>query len=276
VEEASSYDSYRLSLALSREGLICGPSSGMALQGLYDFLQNQKDHGMLHNFAGDDGTISCVFLCCDLPYQYLDEYFSKLGTDHFRPMVNQNLLHTDLHLYDAKWEISVDDTLLMFYGTRRNGGGSLDSREKVDPTMNGSSDEQMNGFSDQRTNGFSEPDFSRLKLRPRAILLDLRSEHDFNTAHLPGATNLPLQSLKKSSPSPFEDSNVLEEQWTELEAMFGSQSPSTIVAGSKDNVAIICPSGDTARVASSVLRARRVQAYSVAGGMNAITACFHD
>lgn len=33
MEEVGSYDSYSLSLELSREGLICGPSSGFNLQG---------------------------------------------------------------------------------------------------------------------------------------------------------------------------------------------------------------------------------------------------
>jgi cysteine synthase len=33
IEEVGSYDSYRLSLELSRAGLICGPSSGFNLQG---------------------------------------------------------------------------------------------------------------------------------------------------------------------------------------------------------------------------------------------------
>ena len=34
IEEVGSSDSYRLSMLLSREGLICGPSSGFNLQGL--------------------------------------------------------------------------------------------------------------------------------------------------------------------------------------------------------------------------------------------------
>ena len=33
VKDVGSFDSYRLSMALSREGLICGPSSGFNLQG---------------------------------------------------------------------------------------------------------------------------------------------------------------------------------------------------------------------------------------------------
>jgi hypothetical protein len=76
-------------MQLSREGLICGPSSGMALQGLFDFLQKNKEQGTLQDLAGDDGTTSCVFLCCDLPFQYLNDYFIKLGEDQFPPIINE-------------------------------------------------------------------------------------------------------------------------------------------------------------------------------------------
>ena len=76
-------------MQLSREGLICGPSSGMALQGLFNVLQRYQDQGTLQDLAGDDGTASCVFLCCDLPFQYLNDYFTKLGEDHFLPIVNE-------------------------------------------------------------------------------------------------------------------------------------------------------------------------------------------
>jgi len=87
-EEVSSYDSYRLSMALSREGLICGPSSGFNLQGLYQYLQKRQMDGTLQDLAESDGQIHCVFICCDLPYQYLDDYFRKLGLEHFRPIIN--------------------------------------------------------------------------------------------------------------------------------------------------------------------------------------------
>lgn len=86
VEEVGATDSYRLSMLLSREGLICGPSSGFNLQGLYNFLQKRKDAGTLPELAGEDGSIHCVFICCDLPYQYLDEYFSKLNSKSFHPI----------------------------------------------------------------------------------------------------------------------------------------------------------------------------------------------
>jgi cysteine synthase len=89
VEEVSSLDSYRLSLQLSREGIICGPSSGMCLEGLFKYFGKQKEARFLQRLAGQDGKINCVFMCADLPYQYLDEYFSKLGEDFFKPIVNE-------------------------------------------------------------------------------------------------------------------------------------------------------------------------------------------
>lgn len=89
IEHVGSYDSFRLSLELIREGLLCGPSSGFNLQGLFQFIEKRKQDGNLHELAGEDGEIHCVFLCCDLPYQYVDEYFDKLGEEHFRPIVNE-------------------------------------------------------------------------------------------------------------------------------------------------------------------------------------------
>lgn len=90
TENVSSYDSYRLSLKLSREGLISGPSSGMNLQGLFDFLQREKDNGTLSNLADPaTGEVSCVFVCCDLPQKHVDMYFKKLSPDEFHPIVNE-------------------------------------------------------------------------------------------------------------------------------------------------------------------------------------------
>lgn len=81
-------------MRLSREGLICGPSSGFNLQGLYQFLEAQKAKGALPNSASEDKFIRCVFICCDLPYQYLDEYFDKLGEEDFHPVMGEVRIKT--------------------------------------------------------------------------------------------------------------------------------------------------------------------------------------
>ena len=104
VEEVGSKDAFSLSLKLCREGLICGPSSGFNLQGkhngaiqatslidsgLLNYLGKRKAAGTLKDIAGPYGLINCAFICCDLPYQYVDEYFDKLGDNAFHPIRNQ-------------------------------------------------------------------------------------------------------------------------------------------------------------------------------------------
>ena len=89
TESVSSVASYSLSLRLSREGIIAGPSSGMALQGLYGFLQGEKDGGTLSRYADPaTGEVSCVFIVCDLPQKHIDSYFQKLGPDAFPALIN--------------------------------------------------------------------------------------------------------------------------------------------------------------------------------------------
>lgn len=90
TESVSSLESYRLSLKLSREGLISGPSSGMNLKGLFNFLQKEKDGGTLHNYADQStGELSCVFICCDLPQKHVEAYFQKLPPAEFKRTVNE-------------------------------------------------------------------------------------------------------------------------------------------------------------------------------------------
>jgi rhodanese-related sulfurtransferase len=102
------------------------------------------------------------------------------------------------------------------------------------------------------------------------VLIDLRKPDDFLSNNVPGSYNLPTQSLTSSTPSPFFDATVLERQWKELDAIL---SPNTISAYdlSDKNVGVICYDGDTARVATSVLRHKGIAASSIRGGFRALT-----
>ncbi|ENH99473.1 hypothetical protein COCC4DRAFT_153103 [Bipolaris maydis ATCC 48331] len=120
--EVSSVESYRMSMKLSREGLICGPSSGEALQGLLQYLDDLKKAGTLEELVDDTtGEISCVFTCSDLPYQYLSEYFDRLGAEEFPHIENEILLQCDQTKHDPRWildsaqalELLVSSTLIM-------------------------------------------------------------------------------------------------------------------------------------------------------------------
>jgi cysteine synthase len=89
VEHIGTHDSYSLSLTLCRNGLLCGPSSGFNLQGLFNFLAKRKAEDTLAGLRGEDGIVHAVFLCCDLPYQYIGEYFDKLEPENFPPITNE-------------------------------------------------------------------------------------------------------------------------------------------------------------------------------------------
>lgn len=102
MEEVGSHDSFSLSLSLCREGLVCGPSSGFNLKGLYQFIARRKTDGSLAELAGEDGELHCVFLCCDLPYQYINEYFDKLGAEYFPTINNEVSSQRSLGVCDGK------------------------------------------------------------------------------------------------------------------------------------------------------------------------------
>lgn len=103
------------------------------------------------------------------------------------------------------------------------------------------------------------------------MLLDLRKPDDFISSNIPGSYNLPLQSLGSNTPSPFFDAEALERQWKEIDNMLSLNTICAYDLAGK-NVGVICYNGDTARVATSVLRARGIIASSIKGGFEALTA----
>lgn len=85
------------------------------------------------------------------------------------------------------------------------------------------------------------------------------------TSRILGSYNLPLRSLNAADLSPFFDADILEAQWKELEATFTKERIDAHELPGRD-VYVICYNGDTARVATSVLRAKGIAAYSIKGG----------
>ncbi|KXS95460.1 hypothetical protein AC578_4713 [Pseudocercospora eumusae] len=217
VEHVGSFDSFSLSLQLCRNGLVCGPSSGFNLQGLFNLLEKRKQESTLTQLRSHDNLVHAVFLCCDLPYQYLGEYFDKLGQEAFPPITNEYLAKVDKYRYDEAWELSPSAVLPLQH----------------------------------------------------ELVLDLRRLADFRDLHFPGSSlHIPLDTLDSSSPSPFSAPEVLSRQWTELESLFSQSFLQSQFAGRK--LLCLCYNGDTARVATSVLRAKGFEASSVKGGFRAL------
>ena len=92
IQKVKTADSYRHSMALSRRGIVVGPSAGFALTGLLQYLAEQKKAGTLDALRERNGEVPCVFICPDSPIPYLDEYFKYLNPSDFPPIQNEDLL----------------------------------------------------------------------------------------------------------------------------------------------------------------------------------------
>ncbi|KAK5636050.1 hypothetical protein RRF57_011762 [Xylaria bambusicola] len=241
IEHVGSYDSFSLSLDLCRQGIICGPSSGFNLKGLFQYLEKCKVNGTLSNLAGPDKEIHCVFLCCDLPYQYIDEYYDKLEEARFPAIKNQELTKVDKYRYDEAWERNCLDVLQDFFEVpdmftllhRIRSSANLSLQDILIP----------------------KHDIS---------IIDLRQPSDFHSYQVPGSTNLPI--ALPSNPSPFSDPAVMTSVWTELEQTFSSLDANLSHVLQDKRTLVICYDGDTSRVATSVLRAKGFVADSIRGG----------
>ncbi|EXA43760.1 cysteine synthase A [Fusarium oxysporum f. sp. raphani 54005] len=250
IEEVDSHNSFSMSLDLCRNGIVCGPSSGFNLKGLYQLIEKRKAEGTLSDLAGPDGTINCVFLCCDLPYQYINEYFDKLGESYFPSIKNQDLLEVDLYRYDEKWERSASEALDAFFDVDR---GALLDMVLADP----------------KTGSVNTVDLqSILRSKQDTTIIDLRQPDDFSMFHLPGAVNMPF--VQDGTPSPFSDAKLLESLWKNLDGAFKAPGAEVQSLLSGRRVLLTCYDGDSARVATSVLRAKGYEADSIRGGFQAL------
>ncbi len=92
ITQATTEESYGMSMELSRSGLYAGPSSGLSLVGLLKYLADMKASDRLDEIRNEDGEVITVFICCDTPMPYFDEYFEYLDDSHFPEITNEDLL----------------------------------------------------------------------------------------------------------------------------------------------------------------------------------------
>lgn len=83
VVDVGTVDAYAQSLELCRQGILAGPSSGLAFAGLLNFLRQFDEERKLDVLRNKDGDLVAVFVCPDGPFPYLDEYFRILDPQMF-------------------------------------------------------------------------------------------------------------------------------------------------------------------------------------------------
>ncbi len=161
--EIGSFDAYATSLKLCRHGLLVGPSSGFALAGLLNFL---KEH--LTDIPGgsrdENGDLICVFICCDTPLPYLDDYFSVLDEEYFPKIENQELLLFNkadvLAPSTPSYDLKPQDAWQRIYTIdQKQAWQQLERGQDVNP-------------------------------KDEWVIVDLRRKDQFEHAHLPGSINI--------------------------------------------------------------------------------------
>jgi len=80
-EDISAVSAYGTSLKLWQNGIVVGPSSGLALVALLRFLEKRQLAGTLDQLRNRSGAVVAVFICPDLPFQYFLKYATHLQLD---------------------------------------------------------------------------------------------------------------------------------------------------------------------------------------------------
>lgn len=100
------------------------------------------------------------------------------------------------------------------------------------------------------------------------VIIDLRQAEDYEHFSLPGSLNFPL--VEAGTASPFSDPKVMSWLWKEFEARLESNDEDICSQLRDKHSLIMCYDGDSARVATSVLRAKGYIADNTHGGIRAI------
>lgn len=307
MEWVGSRDAYTLSLKLCRHGLLVGPSSGFNLQGLHQHLGRYKEEGRLDSLrhpTRGDGLINAVFICCDGPYQYIDEYWNKVDASEFESIDDDILLDVDTHRYDDAWELDAADAISRFGLVRSNSvletGSDVYEREHADklfeaaihaedslvsvaPSLSSRST-SLGSIFDSVTDASSiSSDSQSSKPDAVPVFIDLRDQTECQPLALVHPIfSVPLDSLSAHKDTcPFSDARVLRAQWLELKPLFSKEHeglPADLRAhlvGSdvaELDLVFLCHTGNTSRIATSIARDAGYSAWSIAGGVKSLVA----
>ena len=178
-----------------------------------------KSENRLDNLKNKDGEIICVFIACDSPFPYLNEYFEYLDDDLFPIIENAELLNNEI---EVNRKIQFSDV------------------SEYEITVHEAFDSSFDSNSKQIWNNLlnNEP----VELKDTVVILDTRSKEDFEHFHIPESLNIEYTDLERKT----------DEHLSKL----------------KDKKVItICYRGNSSKLATSILRNKNIEAYTVKGGM---------
>ena len=219
TQEVGTKESFESSLHLCRHGLMVGPSSGFALAGLIEFLKEQKDHGLLDSLKNKNGEIIAVFICPDSPLPYLDEYFEYLDESYFPKIENENLLLNKPENKQKKISVSMI-------------GNEIGVEEAYDLAYSISKKDLWRIVNE----GKDAP------LNSSVLIIDVRTDQEFQHFHLPGSRHIELQKLSDQLPKLKKESK-------------------------NKKVLFICKTGNRSGIATQMAQSMGIDALNLIGGV---------
>ena len=219
VAECGTKESFESSLRLCRCGLLVGPSSGFALAGLINFLREQKEAKNLDRLRNENGEIVAVFICPDGPLPYLNEYFEYLDSSYFPNIENEHLLINKPEI--TKKSISLPRKI-----------NEIQAEEAYNILYPVSKKELWNLANQQK----------KIPLNQNILLIDVRTNHEFQHFHLPGSKNIELQNLAKKLPALIKEAR-----------------------GKK--VLFVCKTGNRSGMATHMAQTKKINAMNLIGGV---------
>ncbi len=179
IEEVSTKKSFGRSLKLCRAGIVAGPSSGFALQGLFQFITKQKGNGSLDRLKNADGEIVAVFICPDSPFPYLNEYFEYLDESNFPKIENEKLL---INKPDNKVKKETAAA------TSNNIGFELDPKEAYGVIYPAPVKETWRRLQENE----------KISVNSNIAVIDIRSRGEFLHFHLPGSERMDMYKITEN------------------------------------------------------------------------------
>lgn len=280
MEEIGTFESFKSSLELCRNGLLVGPSSGLALRGLLKFLTREKAEGRLDRYRNQDGEIPCepswVKLALLFAHTIQVHSFAVINLSSTSQSTWTNWVQTTSHRYTTR-----SSWMSMYMGTSpRYGARTFSSPHRYnvdweipatqahamlfDPTWK---PQQVTGMAPVRgvaDDASTSSEANSLRLGKHIVVLDLRDKESYAKSHIPGSVNLPVDSPSgqnpyKHPPTMVSQFRFLDKRLSATDSVFGAPLEGKIVF-------TLSYRGHVGRLAMSVLRNREIQAHCVMGG----------
>lgn len=172
LQPVGTIDSYKYSLQLVRHGILAGPSSGFNLKGLLKYLEELSAGSGFNHLRNKDGEIIAVFITCDTPLPYVDEYFKYLEAADFPEIENKELLLS---------AGEPDSTsLLNVAAGEKNVQQAYSEIFQEEPALLW---KKVNGGQDVR-------------FKDKVVVIDIRKSNDFEHFHVPNSLNMREESIE--------------------------------------------------------------------------------